>query len=179
MTMETFSLLDDEKQASLRDDLGLYEKYKTRMVRVDLGPRNMQDPFLRYLHKSLRAFRYWKLSRRQRNNAGDLGAHGASYSWSYQNTILIAEIIGRLLVGTVTGLFLVIPLAILTEQMRRQVQLVIVSTFIIIFSFIVSMTLRTSNTEIIMVSAAYAAVLSVFVSNALGTTNLTYSRVFP
>jgi hypothetical protein len=39
MTMETFSLLDDEQQASLRDDLSLYEAHKTRLLRVDLGTR--------------------------------------------------------------------------------------------------------------------------------------------
>lgn len=36
MKMENFALLDDGKQASLRDDLSLPEIYKTRLVRVDL-----------------------------------------------------------------------------------------------------------------------------------------------
>jgi hypothetical protein len=62
--METFSLLDDEQQASLRDDLSLYEAHKTRLLRVDLGTRSRTDPFQRWLHKYLRAFRYWRLSQR-------------------------------------------------------------------------------------------------------------------
>lgn len=43
--METFSLLDDEKQFSMRSDLSLYEEYRTRLVRTDLETRTRTDPF--------------------------------------------------------------------------------------------------------------------------------------
>jgi hypothetical protein len=58
MTMETFSLLDDEQHASLRDDLSLYEAHKTRLLRMDVGTRSRTDPFQRWLYKYLRAFWY-------------------------------------------------------------------------------------------------------------------------
>jgi hypothetical protein len=45
MTIEAFSLLNDERQTSLRDELSLYEIYKTRLLRVDLGTRTR--PFQR------------------------------------------------------------------------------------------------------------------------------------
>ncbi|KAF1924334.1 uncharacterized protein M421DRAFT_402410 [Didymella exigua CBS 183.55] len=58
MTIETFLLLDNEQQASLHDDLSLYEAHKTRLLRVDLGTQSRTDPFQRWLHKYLRAFCY-------------------------------------------------------------------------------------------------------------------------
>jgi hypothetical protein len=43
--------------------------------------------------------------------------------------------------------------------------LITVSICIVIFSFTVSILLKSSNVEMVVVSAAYAAILSVFVSN--------------
>jgi hypothetical protein len=166
MAMETFSLLDDEKQSSLRNDLSLYEIYKTRLVRVDLGPRSRQDPFQRCLHGYLRAFRYWQLSRRCRDNGEDLSAFTAGDGWSYQNTVRIAEVVTRLIVGVITSIFLIVPLAILTYQSRKEVQLAIISVCIVLFASLVSTLLKVSNLEMMVVSAAYGAILSVFVSNA-------------
>jgi hypothetical protein len=62
--METFSLMDDECQSNERTDLHPCEMYKTRLLRVDLGPRSLQDPFQRHIHKILHAVRYWSLSRK-------------------------------------------------------------------------------------------------------------------
>jgi hypothetical protein len=165
MAMETFSLLDDEKQSSLRHDLNLYEIYKTRLVRVDLGPRNRQDPFQRRLHRYLRAFRYWKLSKRWVNDGERVRSFSKSHGWSYQDTQFVAEVTGRVIVALITAIFLVIPLAILSQLGNKGVQLAIVSIFIVLFSVLVSALLKTSNLETMVVSAAYAAVLSVFISN--------------
>ena len=38
MTMETFSLLDDESQCYNRSDLNLHEIYQTKLLRADIGP---------------------------------------------------------------------------------------------------------------------------------------------
>lgn len=166
MAMETFSLLDDAKQSSLRTDLNLYEIYKTRLVRVDLGPRSRQDPFQRCLHGYLRAFRYWRLSRKRRDNGEDLGASTADDGWSYQNTVLIAEVVGRLIVGAITSIFLIAPLAVLSHQSRKEVQLMVISVCIVLFASLVSTLLKVTNLEMMIVSATYGAILSVFVSNA-------------
>ncbi|PVH69243.1 hypothetical protein DL98DRAFT_474033 [Cadophora sp. DSE1049] len=166
VTMETFSLLDDEKQASLRDDLSLYEVHKTRLLRVDLGTRSRTDPFQRWLHKYLRAFRYWRLSRKAKSNSEGLGSvAGRQQRWSYQNTILIAEIIGRVTTAALTAIFIIAPLAIMSHESSKNVQLIVVSVCIIILSFLVSLFLKVSSFEMMAVSAGYAAVLSVFVSN--------------
>jgi hypothetical protein len=166
MTMETFSLLDDEKQSSLRDDLTLQEIHKTRLLRVDLGTRARTDPFQRWLHKYLRAFRYWRLSRKIKYDGEGLGSiPKKSHGWSYQNTILIAEIIGRVGTAALAALFLIAPLAILTYQSSKNIQLAIISVCIVVLSFLVSLFLKVSSFEMMAVAAAYAAVLSVFVSN--------------
>lgn len=166
MAMETFSLLDDEKQSSLRDDLNLYEVYKTRLLRVDMGTRARTDPFQRWLHRYLRAFRYWKLSRQPQD--GETGHQSSTVhrlQWSYQNTILIADVIGRVTTAGLTAIFLVVPLAVLSYQPSKRNQLIIISVCILVLSFLVSMFLKVSSFEMMAVSAAYAAVLSVFVSN--------------
>jgi hypothetical protein len=168
MAMETFSLLDDEKQSTLRTDLTLPEIYKTRLIRVDLGARRRTDPFQRWIHRQLRAFRYWKISRSRRNRQG-LRWVGRDSHWSYQNTILIATVMGRAISATAIAAFLVVPLIILSDGVPRSAQLVIVSVCILIFSFLVAAMLRVSNFEMMAVSAAYAAVLSVFVSNGSAT----------
>ncbi|KAI1485230.1 hypothetical protein F5X96DRAFT_660881 [Biscogniauxia mediterranea] len=165
MSMETFSLLDDEKQSSLRTDLSLYEIYKTRLIRVDLGPRSRTDPFQRWIHKWLRRFRYWRLSRISQGHPESLASVKKDHRWSYQNTTLTASIIGRMITTTITASFLIVPLALLSHQSLRDTQLAVISSCILIFSFLVAVMLRISNFEMMAVSAAYAAVLSAFISN--------------
>lgn len=162
MSMETVSLIDDEKSSSMRTDLTLREIYETRLVRVDLGMRSRTDPFQRWLHRQLRAFRYWRASKKQ-NITEPLKP--TKSQWSHQNTVLIASIIGRILTSIVAGLFLVVPLAILSPGYVRGLHLAVVSVCIVVFSVLVATMLRVSNYEMMVVAAAYAAVLSVFVSN--------------
>jgi hypothetical protein len=106
------------------------------------------------------------LSRRCKDNGEDLSAFTAGDGWSYQNTVRIAEVVTRLIVGVITSIFLIVPLAILTYQSRKEVQLAIISVCIVLFASLVSTLLKVSNLEMMIVSAAYGAILSVFVSNA-------------
>jgi hypothetical protein len=167
MNMETFSQLDDEKQSSLRDDISLYEIYKTRLLRVDLGSRTRTDPFQRWLHQYLRAFRYWRLSRKSKGNPESHNSFSSRkrHPWSTQNTIMIAEIIGRVTTAALIAIFLIAPLAILSHESSKTIQLVVISVCIILLAFLVSLFLKVSSFEMMAVVAAYAAVLSVFVSN--------------
>ncbi|KAI1131673.1 hypothetical protein F5Y10DRAFT_275405 [Nemania abortiva] len=165
MSMESFSLLDDEKQSSLRSELTLHEIYQTRLLRLDLGTRWRTDPFQRQLHKYLRAFRYWKLSSKSKDNAEARGPPKGGHQWSYQNTVIIAEVIGRITTAIVAAIFLVAPLIILSYQPSKDIQLIIASAFILVFSFLIGLMLKTSNLEITVVAAAYAAVIATFVSN--------------
>ncbi|KAF2012942.1 hypothetical protein BU24DRAFT_425539 [Aaosphaeria arxii CBS 175.79] len=165
MSMETFSLLDDEQQSSLRDDICLHEKHKTRLLRVDLGTRARTDPFQRWLHRYLRAFRYWRLSTKSLSDSEGRGSIAKSTRWSRQNTVLIAEMIGRVTTAVLTAVFLIVPLAIMSHQSSKNTQLIVISACILILAFLMSFFLRVSSFEMMAVTAAYAAVLSVFVSN--------------
>lgn len=158
--MDTVSLLDDHKQASLRTELSLQEKYKTRLLRVDQGPRARQDPLQRYMHKLFRMLQYRRMATVSTDKEG-----GPVFKPSSQNTTLLADITGRIIVAIALVLFLIVPLAILARETSETVQLTVVSVFIVIFACVVTIMLRASNLEMMIVSAAYAAILSVFVSN--------------
>ena len=165
MSMETFSLLDDEKHSSMRTDLDIIEVFKTRLLRVDLGRRSQTDPFQRWFHKHLRAFRYWRLSRRSKNDTEAASPNVCGHRWSYQNTIFIAEVLGRVTTAAVTGVFLITPLAVLSHELAKGAQVAVVSVCIVSLLILTSLGLKVSSFEIMAISAAYAAVLSVFVSN--------------
>lgn len=168
MTMERCSLIDDEQAASTRTDLNLPEMYKTRLLRLDLPSRSRADPVSRWIHRLLRDFRYWKLSRR--GGAGGVEAQARPPGWagsfSHQESASVANIIGRLITTLMTGFLLVVPLAILSPKSPSNAQLAVVTVCILVFSFLVATMLKASNFEMMAVSAAYAAVLAVFVSSS-------------
>lgn len=164
MNMETISLLDDEKQSNMNTGLNLFEKYKARLVRVDLGTRARTDPFERWLHKKLRDLRYWRITLKQDSSLSFLSL--SADHWSYQNTVFIASVLGRIFTTLIIGLFLIAPLAILTVVPIKGGQVAVVCGCIALFSAVTGALLRVSSYEMMAASAAYAAVLSVFVSNA-------------
>lgn len=167
MSMDAFSLLDDEKQCYSRTDLTLHEMYKTRLVRVDQRPRTRQDPLQRLIHKLLRQFRYLRILQSSQENAESASpVTMANRRQSYQNTALITDVVSRIIVAVVAAIFLTVPLAALSHEPRKSVQIGVISICIVIFAGLVSMTLRASNLEMLVVSAAYAAIISVFVSNS-------------
>jgi len=172
MLMETFSLADNSWQSSLRSDLNPYEKYKTRLVRVDLAHRNGTRDLLRHsLRRFLRAM--WFFVRSPKIMVDD-PEHASSSSSavlesrlksSYQNTTRIAEVITRLFVALLAAAFLVVPLVILSHQHTGEAQLATVCCCILVFSLLVSLLSQASNQETMAASAGYAAVLSVFVAS--------------
>lgn len=167
MAMERCSLLDDEKAASARTDLTLPEMYQTRLLRPDLPSRSHADPVSHWIHRLLRDFRYRKLSRRCGARGVEAQAVlGRADSFSHQNSAPLSNFIGRLITTLMTGVFLVVPLAALGPQSTSTSQLVVVAVCILLFSFLVATMMKASNFEMMAVSAAYAAVLSVFVSNS-------------
>ncbi|KAL7940285.1 hypothetical protein V8C42DRAFT_258211 [Trichoderma barbatum] len=165
MSMDTFALLDDEKQCTLRTDLSLYEMYKTRLLRVDQTPRTRQDPLQRSIHQLLRLFRYLRLSKSSHDNVEGTGPTGINQQWSSQNVALLSDIISRVIIGGITAIFLIVPLVALSYERRKSIQIVIISTCIVVFACLVSVMLRASSLEMMIVTAAYAAIIAVFVSN--------------
>lgn len=160
--MDTFSLIDDATQCGLRDDLTLHEMYKTRMLHIDQGPRARQDPLQRWLHRWLRDFRYYRMSRKQQDAEKQQSVPALA---PYQRTTLIANVACRVVVALVTAAFLVAPIVILSGVTQKEKQVLIVSVFIVILAILVSLILKMSNVELVLISAAYAAILSVFLSN--------------
>lgn len=169
--METFSLSDNPSESNARNDLNPYETYKTRLVRVDLAPRSSsRDPFQHYIRKCLRTLWYSTRSTRNLNKDEESGIKSpiskarAMFDRSYQNTARVAEAATRFLIAVFTGSFLVVPLIVLSFQTSKESHLVTVSVCIVVFSLLISLLSKASNYETMAASAAYAAVLAVFVS---------------
>jgi hypothetical protein len=166
MALETSSLLDDEAQALLRDGLTLHELYLTRILRIDRPPRASQDPLQRWVHKYLRFLRYWRLSQRVQAR-GPESKHTMGPATTH-NIPLISHVISRVILAANLSFFLVVPLVLLAGQADTRIQMVIVCFFLLGFMCLVAAVMRPSNLELMMVAAAYAAILSVFVSNVAG-----------
>ena len=166
MSLDTFSLLDNQELCELRTDLTLHEMFKTRLLRVDQAPRTQHDLLQRSIHHLLRLVRYRRLSKASRNNAEDALPERANRHWSSQDTTLVASIIARTILAVTIAAFLIGPLAILSQETRKSIQMVVVATCIVAFACVVSIALRASNVEMMVLCAAYAAIISVFVSNS-------------
>ena len=154
----------------------LMSSTKLGLVRVDLAHRSGSRDILRHgLRKGLRAFWYFIRS------GGSKHGHKAYDSYtsapglesslkiSYQNTARLGEVITRFLVALVAGAFLVVPMVILSNQSSSEPHLISVSVCIIVFSFLVSLISMASNEQKMVASAAYAAVLVVFLSHSAGS----------
>ena len=84
----------------------------------------------------------------------------------------MAEAVSRCLISLVGTFFLVVPLAVLSSSRSQEFQLTCICIFVVVFSCLVSLAMTTTNPEALAVSAAYAAILSVFVSsNSSGSTS--------
>ena len=178
--METFSLADNITQSSYRHDLHVYEKFKTRMLRVDLPLRHSsRDPILHFLRKGFR--RLWYALNLSKLRADDeeggrriTPSDRALATWDrmYRNTSRIAEAAARFAVAMITAAALVVPLIILSYQDSEKGRLLVVILFISVFCFLLSLLSKASNYETMAASAAYAAVLTVLVSNGSNSQDL-------
>lgn len=174
MSLETFALADNISKASQIQGVHPYEKFKTRLVRIDLPPRHgSRDPIQHYLRKGFRRLWYYL---NKTNLAGDgrgplnrRTVPNPSLERIWGNTARVAEIFTRFLIALVAGAALVCPLAILSVQPSANGRLLVVVVCIVVFCFIVSTLSKATNYEAMAVSAAYAAVLTVFLSNSPGS----------
>jgi uncharacterized membrane protein len=87
-----------------------------------------------------------------------------SHTSPYQNTVLIANIVGQVMTVGLPVIFLITRLSVLSHQSSRDIQLVVVPVWILILAFLVSLSHNITSFEMMIVSAAYAAVLSVFMT---------------
>jgi hypothetical protein len=167
MNMQTIALSDSGWLSHLRNDISLKEMYRTRLVRVDLPPAQ-SDPIRRILHIWLRKLWYTKRAKLS-NPENPKNPLAAPSSRGHQNTITIADIMARFLFACVAGSMLILPLSILSYQSKLSTRLLTISLFIVVFAFMLSLVSPASNQTVMGTAAAYAAVLSVFVSTNLGS----------
>jgi len=83
----------------------------------------------------------------------------------------IFDAIARFLVALIGGALLMAPIIAMSFVDSQNMRLVIASIFVVGFSIILSFVTSASNQEIIGGSAAYAAVIVVFVGSALSTSS--------
>jgi VIT1/CCC1 family predicted Fe2+/Mn2+ transporter len=79
----------------------------------------------------------------------------------------VVDITTRLLVAIIGGLLVLVPMTVLSYVTAFRGVLVVTFLFTICFSIALSTVSRASNDQIIMATAAYGAVLVVFVANIL------------
>ncbi|KAF7924404.1 uncharacterized protein EAE98_007455 [Botrytis deweyae] len=163
--LQTIALSDCGRLSAIRDDITIKEMYKTRLMRVDLAPAD-SDPIRRALHRCLRKFWYAKRVNFPNLESLERSPMTSGVSQRYQNTITIADIMARFLFACVAGASLVFPLVILSYQERLHTRLLTISLCIIVFAIVVSLAAPASNQAVMGTAAAYAAVLSVYVSTS-------------
>lgn len=174
MLMETYSSADNPAQPCLRSDIDFYERYKTRLLRADLPRCNgSRDVLQHYFRKGLRMLWFFMCSGGINNNAqssvlpnSKVDIESTSDRRSSQNTAQLADFLSRIVVAVLAGMFLVTPLNLLSRQTDNGTQLALVSIFIVIFAFLLSLVSKASHQETMAASAAYAAVLVVFIANS-------------
>ena len=171
--METFTLSNNRWQFNTRENTNSYEVFKSRLVRVDLPRRTGSRDILRhYLQKSLRAIWFFAYFRQA---SGSSVSHippsespsvleRNSSKQSYQNTAQLVDFLTRFIVAISSCAFLVVPLATLSTARSHNAQLALISVFIVLFCLLISSLSKASNQEIMTASAAYAAVLVVFLA---------------
>ncbi|WDK22611.1 hypothetical protein CGRA01v4_13901 [Colletotrichum graminicola] len=73
--------------------------------------------------------------------------------------------ISRFIMTGLIGIFVVIPLTTLSYQPRAKMQLGVVSACVVAFSCLVSAFLKVRSVEMMMVTTAYSAILTVLMSD--------------
>ncbi|KAF7876956.1 uncharacterized protein EAF02_008176 [Botrytis sinoallii] len=156
--LQTIALSDCGRLSAIRDDITIKEMYKTRLMRVTHACGSRACGFGSHTPSAAPMSAQILSSERSPMTSG--------VSQRYQNTITIADIMARFLFACVAGASLVFPLVILSYQERLHTRLLTISLCIIVFAIVVSLAAPASNQAIMGTAAAYAAVLSVYVSTS-------------
>jgi hypothetical protein len=130
------------------------------------------DPFRRFLSNHLPKALTVEDREHQRWNT-ELGRRYRHLELT--RTILVGgpifDAIARFLVALMGGALLMAPIIAMSFVNSQNTRLVVASVFVVGFSIILSFVTSASNQEIIGGSAAYAAVIVVFVGSALSTSS--------
>ena len=106
------------------------------------------------------------LSLRKRREAKAQKQNNKSYNFAFKRAMRIADILARFLIAMLGGAVLIVPIILMTFLESRNQHLVITSVFTIGFALGTSAIATASNQEVLAATAAYAAVLVVFVGTS-------------
>jgi hypothetical protein len=76
------------------------------------------------------------------------------------------DTLGRLIIAVLGGAALLVPIIIMTDRIKQKWRLVTVGVAVAIFGLVLSIGTRATNQEILGASAAYAAVMVVYIGTA-------------
>ncbi|WAO89976.1 Hypothetical protein NCS54_00738000 [Fusarium falciforme] len=119
----------------------------------------MRDALMRHLPSRLT---FSKEERRQRSKEYHDGKLPKEVSQLVDRSV-------RFAVAVTGGLFLVIPMIIMTLRPSDVKSLITVSAFVLLFALCLSFVVKVSNIETLVSTATYAAVLVVFVGTSTGS----------
>jgi hypothetical protein len=88
---------------------------------------------------------------------------GRPYAINISTTV---DSIARILMALLAGLFLLTPMVALSYINSKEFSLITTCLFVVVFAIVLSLASKASNQEVITATAAYAAVLVVFVGQA-------------
>lgn len=80
----------------------------------------------------------------------------------------VVDGLARFIMAIAGGVFLVVPMIVMTLQPSQTKSLVTVSVAVVVFSLLLSLGIKVSNIETLVSTATYAAVLVVFVGTSSG-----------
>ena len=83
-----------------------------------------------------------------------------------QQVSIFVDRLVRFVMAITGGLFLVVPMVIMTIDQSQTKSLVTVSLAVVTFALVLSLAIRVSNIETLVATATYAAVLVVFVGTS-------------
>lgn len=161
MQMQTLALSDDAWHSDFRSDLNKCEQSKTRLVRTDLPSVKIRSPLENGLNHMLR--RVWQAWTSRRAAPSDEDAEQQA-TLTPRNITGATKFITCFLVAVFAAAVLVVPLLVLSDRSSAS-KLLKIGMFIGIFCFAVSFCSGSSALATMGVTAAYAAVLVVFISN--------------
>lgn len=84
---------------------------------------------------------------------------------------LLIDGLARFIIAIAGGVFLVVPMIIMTVGPSENKSLVTVSVAIVIFAFVLAFGIKVTNVETLVSTASYAAVLVVFVGTSSGSSS--------
>ena len=123
-------------------------------------PHSPRDELRKFLMRSLpRTFTYSDEEKEKRSEEYFLRKTPLHVSKSVDK-------IAQFLLALVGGASLIVPMLIMSFHASKKKSLITVSVATFVFSFVLSMSLRLQNNDVLAATAAYAAVLVVFVGTS-------------